>query len=135
MIRVVNTTTNVAVDIINIIRHFDFLALAEDIECLPVTQHDVSREGAVAVRGDKIFFVNSVWHCSVSFLGSHNWDEGSIASRSVLSSHFPYLIIKVTKLYMVIDMMTNAAAIMRSHAKLMTVAVDTAGDVFFLRIR
>jgi hypothetical protein len=135
MIRVVNTTTDIAVDIINIIGHFDFLALAEDIECLPVTQHDVSREGAVTVRGDKVLFINSVWHCSVSFLGSHNWDEGSIASRSVLSSHFPYLIINVTKLYMVIDMMTNAAAIMRSHAKLMTVAVDTAGDVFFLRIR
>ena len=82
MIRVVNTTTDIAVDIINIIGHFDFLALAEDIECLPVTQHDVSREGAVTVRGDKVLFINSVWHGSVSFLGSLIWDMGSIASRS-----------------------------------------------------
>lgn len=65
-----NAGTDVPLHIINIIGNFDLRAFLEDIECLPVTQHDVSREGAVAVRGDKVFFINSVWHDSVSFLGS-----------------------------------------------------------------
>jgi len=70
MIGVMDSTPNVAIDIIDVIRHFDLGAFAENIKCLAVTQNNVASEGAVAVGRNKVLFINTVWHGFDSFLGS-----------------------------------------------------------------
>ncbi len=65
-----NSIANVALNIFDVIGHFDLGTFAENIECLAITQNNVASEGAVAVGRNKVLFINTVWHGFDSFLGS-----------------------------------------------------------------
>lgn len=65
-----NSIANVALNIFDVIGHFDLGTFAENIECLAITQNNIASEGAVAVGRNKVLFINTVWHGFDSFLGS-----------------------------------------------------------------
>ncbi len=66
-----NSIANVALNIFDVIGHFDLGTFAENIECLAITQNNVASEGAVTVGRNKVLFgINTVWHGFDSFLGS-----------------------------------------------------------------